>query len=87
MLFLPAAYCAQVVRRWLETTCRPACQSHLILHLTLGHLAARPSLPIPTPHPQGFVVGFKGSKIFCLHYVSMQVRAGGRRPGCVLWDH
>ena len=21
---------------------------------------------------QGFVVGFKGSKIFCLHYISMQ---------------
>lgn len=28
----------------------------------------------PRPHLQGFVVGFKGSKIFCLHYVSMQVR-------------
>ena len=28
--------------------------------------------PLHQQKLQGFVVGFKGSKIFCLHYVSMQ---------------
>jgi len=38
--------------------------------------------PFP-PHQQklqGFVVGLKGNKVFCLHYVSMQVRRVG--PAC-----
>jgi intraflagellar transport protein 122 len=28
--------------------------------------------PLHQQKLQGFVVGFKGSKIFCLHYISMQ---------------
>jgi intraflagellar transport protein 122 len=30
------------------------------------------SFPVHQQKLQGFVVGFKGSKIFCLHYVCMQ---------------
>ena len=38
-----------------------------------GMLSIKPGdLPLHQQKLQGFVVGFKGSKIFCLHYVCMQ---------------
>ena len=45
-------------------------------------LLAQPlSLPVAVQRLAGFVVGFRGSKIYCLHYTAMQA------PPCLHLPH